>query len=102
MVDFTRKLKHFLLLLLKIFKELRMSNLKNIKSALISVYYKDGLGEIVEKLNKSGVKLYSTGGTKQFIEELKIPVTAVEELTGYPSILGGSVKTLHPKVLAEF
>lgn len=75
-----------------------MSILKNIKSALISVYYKDGLGEIVEKLNKSGVKLYSTGGTKQFIEELKIPVTAVEELTGYPSILGGRVKTLHPKV----
>ncbi len=75
-----------------------MSNLKSIKSALISVYYKDGLGEIVEKLNRSGVKLYSTGGTKQFIEELNIPVTAVEELTSYPSILGGRVKTLHPKV----
>ncbi len=75
-----------------------MSNLKNIKSALISVYYKDGLEEIVTKLHQSGVHLYSTGGTKQFIEELKIPVTAVEELTGYPSILGGRVKTLHPKV----
>ena len=68
-----------------------MSNLKNIKSALISVYYKDGLEEIVTKLHQSGVHLYSTGGTKQFIEELKIPVTAVEELTGYPSILGGRV-----------
>ncbi len=75
-----------------------MSNLKNIKSALISVYYKDGLEEIVKILHQSGVLLYSTGGTKQFIEELKIPVTAVEELTGYPSILGGRVKTLHPKV----
>jgi phosphoribosylaminoimidazolecarboxamide formyltransferase/IMP cyclohydrolase len=98
LVDFTRKLKQFLLLLWKIFKELRMSILKNIKSALVSVYYKDGLEEILEKLHKSGVHLYSTGGTKQFIEELKIPVTAVEELTGYPSILGGRVKTLHPKV----
>ncbi len=75
-----------------------MSNLKNIKSALVSVYYKDGLGEILVKLHQSGVKLYSTGGTKQFIEGLKIPVTAVEDLTGYPSILGGRVKTLHPKV----
>ena len=75
-----------------------MSNLKNIKSALVSVYFKDGLEEILAKLHKSGVQLYSTGGTKQFIEELKIPVTAVEELTGYPSILGGRVKTLHPKV----
>lgn len=75
-----------------------MSNLKNIKSALVSVYYKDGLEEILKKLHSSGVQLYSTGGTKQFIEELKLPVTAVEELTGYPSILGGRVKTLHPKV----
>ena len=98
MVDFTRKLKQFLLLLWKIFKELRMSNLKNIKSALVSVYYKDGLEEIIKKLHNSGVKLYSTGGTKQFIEELKIPASSVEGLTGYPSILGGRVKTLHPKV----
>lgn len=75
-----------------------MSNLKNIKSALVSVYYKDGLEEILSKLHQSGVKLYTTGGTKQFIEELKIPVTAVEDLTGYPSILGGRVKTLHPKI----
>jgi phosphoribosylaminoimidazolecarboxamide formyltransferase / IMP cyclohydrolase len=75
-----------------------MSNLKYIRSALISVYYKDGLEEIIKKLHQSGVHLYSTGGTKQFIEELKIPVSSVEELTGYPSILGGRVKTLHPKV----
>ena len=75
-----------------------MSNLKNIKSALISVFYKDGLEDILTKLHQSGVQLYSTGGTKQFIEELKIPVIAVEELTGYPSILGGRVKTLHPKI----
>ncbi|MCE1199073.1 MAG: bifunctional phosphoribosylaminoimidazolecarboxamide formyltransferase/IMP cyclohydrolase [Marinilabiliales bacterium] len=75
-----------------------MSDLKNIKSALISVYYKDGLEQIVKELHQSGVVLLSTGGTKQFIESLGIPVTAVEELTGYPSILGGRVKTLHPKV----
>ena len=75
-----------------------MSNLKNIKSALVSVYYKDGLDEIITKLHQSGVHLYSTGGTKQFIEAMKIPVTSVEELTGYPSILGGRVKTLHPKI----
>jgi phosphoribosylaminoimidazolecarboxamide formyltransferase / IMP cyclohydrolase len=75
-----------------------MSGLKNIKSALISVYHKDGLDEIIKKLNQLGVKFYSTGGTKQFIEELNVTVIAVEELTGYPSILGGRVKTLHPKV----
>jgi phosphoribosylaminoimidazolecarboxamide formyltransferase/IMP cyclohydrolase len=75
-----------------------MSNLKDIKSALVSVYYKDGLEEIVTKLHAAGVLLYSTGGTKQFIEGLKIPVLSVEGLTGYPSILGGRVKTLHPKV----
>jgi phosphoribosylaminoimidazolecarboxamide formyltransferase / IMP cyclohydrolase len=71
---------------------------KKIKSALISVYYKDKLDEIVLKLDKLGVKIYSTGGTKTFIEELKVPVTGVETLTSYPSILGGRVKTLHPKI----
>jgi phosphoribosylaminoimidazolecarboxamide formyltransferase / IMP cyclohydrolase len=71
---------------------------KKIQSALISVYYKDGLAPIVELLHKNGVKLYSTGGTQTFIEELGIPVTAVEDLTNYPSIFGGRVKTLHPKV----
>jgi phosphoribosylaminoimidazolecarboxamide formyltransferase/IMP cyclohydrolase len=75
-----------------------MSELKKIKSALISVYHKEGLDEIVAKLDKLGVKIYSTGGTKDFIEGLGVNVTAVEELTTYPSILGGRVKTLHPKV----
>jgi phosphoribosylaminoimidazolecarboxamide formyltransferase / IMP cyclohydrolase len=71
---------------------------KKIQSALISVFYKDGLAPIVELLHKNGVKLFSTGGTQTFIEELGIPVTAVEDLTNYPSIFGGRVKTLHPKV----
>ncbi|MDP4183991.1 MAG: bifunctional phosphoribosylaminoimidazolecarboxamide formyltransferase/IMP cyclohydrolase [Bacteroidota bacterium] len=75
-----------------------MSDLKRIKSALISVYYKDKLADIVAKLKEFGVKIYSTGGTKSFIEELGVEVTAVEDLTTYPSILGGRVKTLHPKV----
>ena len=69
-----------------------------IKTALISVFYKDGLGPIVEKLNEQGVRILSTGGTQKFVEELGIPVTPVESLTGYPSILGGRVKTLHPAV----
>jgi len=75
-----------------------MSELKKIKSALISVYHKDGLDELITKLDNLGVKFYSTGGTKDFIEGLNVSVTAVEELTTYPSILGGRVKTLHPKV----
>ncbi len=69
-----------------------------IRSALISVFYKDGLEPVVRKLHADGVTLYSTGGTRQFIESLGIPVLAVEDLTAYPSILGGRVKTLHPKV----
>jgi len=75
-----------------------MASLKQISSALISVYSKDGLDKIVKKLHDLGIKLYSTGGTYSFIEDLHIPVTAVEELTSYPSILGGRVKTLHPKI----
>ncbi len=75
-----------------------MTGLKKIKSVLISVYYKDHLEQIARKLNELGVKIYSTGGTQEFIEKLGIKVTSVEELTGYPSILGGRVKTLHPKV----
>lgn len=71
---------------------------KKIKSALISVYYKDKLDLVVKELDKLGVKIYSTGGTQSFIEGLGIKVTAVEDLTSYPSILGGRVKTLHPKV----
>lgn len=73
-------------------------SLKKINSALISVYHKDNLEPIIKLLHKNGVQLFSTGGTQKFIEEVEIPVTAVEELTSYPSILGGRVKTLHPKV----
>src|SRR6478752_5338812 len=73
-------------------------NPRKIKSALISVYYKDGLDRIVKLLDKQGVKIYSTGGTQKFIEDLGIKVTPVEDLTTYPSILGGRVKTLHPKI----
>jgi phosphoribosylaminoimidazolecarboxamide formyltransferase/IMP cyclohydrolase len=71
---------------------------KKIKSALISVYYKDNLEPIIRLLHQNHVKIYSTGGTQKFIEDLKIPVEAVENLTSYPSILGGRVKTLHPKI----
>lgn len=71
---------------------------KKIKSALISVYYKDKLDLVVKELDTLGVKIYSTGGTQSFIEGLGVKVTAVEDLTSYPSILGGRVKTLHPKV----
>jgi phosphoribosylaminoimidazolecarboxamide formyltransferase/IMP cyclohydrolase len=71
---------------------------RKIKNALISVYHKDNLEPIVEELHRQGVKLISTGGTYSFIHDLNIPVTAVEDLTSYPSILGGRVKTLHPKV----
>lgn len=69
-----------------------------IQSALISVFYKDGLESIVKLLNELGVTIYSTGGTQAFIEKLGIKVVPVEHLTGYPSILGGRVKTLHPSV----
>ena len=75
-----------------------MSDIKKIKTALISVYHKDGLDEILELLNKDGVEFLSTGGTKTFIESLGYKCQAVEDLTGYPSILGGRVKTLHPKI----
>ncbi len=71
---------------------------KQIKSALISVYHKEGLDEIVRQLAALGVTLYSTGGTQKFISGLGVEVTAVEDITSYPSILGGRVKTLHPKV----
>lgn len=71
---------------------------KKISTALISVYYKDHLAPIVKLLHAHGVTLYSTGGTQKFIEEQGVEVVAVEDLTGYPSILGGRVKTLHPKV----
>ncbi|MBQ0090370.1 MAG: IMP cyclohydrolase [Prevotellaceae bacterium] len=71
---------------------------KEIKTALVSVFHKDGLDEILAKLNKEGVKFLSTGGTQKFIEELGYECTKVEDITTYPSILGGRVKTLHPKI----
>lgn len=71
---------------------------KKISSALISVFYKDGLEPVVKKLHQLGVTIYSTGGTQKFIEGLHIPCVPVERLTSYPSILGGRVKTLHPVV----
>jgi phosphoribosylaminoimidazolecarboxamide formyltransferase/IMP cyclohydrolase len=71
---------------------------KKIQSALISVFYKDGLENIIKELHNIGAVIYSTGGTQKFIEDLKIPCVPVESLTSYPSILGGRVKTLHPSV----
>ncbi len=75
-----------------------MNHLKPIKTALISVYYKEKLEEIVKLLSKFNVTIYSTGGTLSFIQDIGVEATPVEDLTGYPSILGGRVKTLHPKV----
>ena len=75
-----------------------MAETKKIKTALISVFHKDGLDELLQKLNAEGVKFLSTGGTQQFIEEQGYECQKVEDLTTYPSILGGHVKTLHPKV----
>ena len=72
--------------------------MKQIKRALVSVFHKDGLDEILMKLHKEGVSFVSTGGTQKFIESLSLPCESVEDLTSYPSILGGRVKTLHPKV----
>ncbi|MBK7432764.1 MAG: bifunctional phosphoribosylaminoimidazolecarboxamide formyltransferase/IMP cyclohydrolase [Chitinophagaceae bacterium] len=71
---------------------------KKIRSALISVFYKDGLERIISQLHQLGITIYSTGGTQKFIEELQVPCVPVESLTTYPSILGGRVKTLHPSV----
>ena len=75
-----------------------MSQSVQIKNALISVYYKDNLEPIIHELNRLGIKIYTTGGTETFIRSLGVDVIAVEDLTSYPSILGGRVKTLHPKV----
>lgn len=75
-----------------------MNGEKKINSALISVYHKNNLEQIVRKLDELGIKIFSTGGTQDFIQKLGIPVTSVENLTSYPSILGGRVKTLHPKI----
>jgi phosphoribosylaminoimidazolecarboxamide formyltransferase/IMP cyclohydrolase len=75
-----------------------MEERKRIKTALVSVYHKDGLDELLKALNAEGVKFLSTGGTQAFIESLGYECEKVETLTTYPSILGGRVKTLHPKV----
>ena len=75
-----------------------MAQTKKIKRALVSVFHKDGLDEILRTLHTQGVELLSTGGTQTFIESLGIPCVKVEDVTTYPSILGGRVKTLHPKV----
>jgi len=75
-----------------------MAETKRIKRALVSVFHKDGLDVILKKLHDEGVELLSTGGTQAFIESLGIPCQKVEDVTSYPSILGGRVKTLHPKV----
>lgn len=75
-----------------------MNSTHKITSALISVFDKEGLAPIIQELNKQGVTLYSTGGTEKFIRDMGIEVVAVEDITSYPSILGGRVKTLHPKV----
>ena len=75
-----------------------MAETKKIKTALVSVFHKDGLDELLTKLNAEGVKFLSTGGTQAFIESLGFECEAVENVTTYPSILGGRVKTLHPKI----
>ena len=75
-----------------------MAGKKQIKTALISVFHKDGLEDLLKKLDEEGVKFLSTGGTQEFIESLGYECQKVEDVTSYPSILGGRVKTLHPKV----
>ena len=75
-----------------------MADAKKMKTALVSVFHKDGLDELLKKLNEEGVKFLSTGGTQKFIEELGYECQKVEDVTTYPSILGGRVKTLHPKI----
>lgn len=75
-----------------------MAEIRKIKRALVSVFHKDGLEEILRTLHAQGVELLSTGGTQTFIESLGIPCCKVEDVTTYPSILGGRVKTLHPKI----
>ena len=75
-----------------------MAETKKIKTALVSVFHKDGLDELLAKLNEEGVKFLSTGGTQKFIESLGYECEKVEDVTTYPSILSGRVKTLHPKI----
>ena len=75
-----------------------MTALRQIKKALITVYHKEGLHEILQQLHSAGVCLISTGGTQEFIESLGIPCDTVERYTNFPAILGGRVKTLHPEI----
>ena len=75
-----------------------MTHSKQIKNVLISVFDKNGLEDVVQKLNQLKINIFSTGGTEKFIKGLNIPVNKVEEVTGFPSILGGRVKTLHPNI----
>ena len=75
-----------------------MSATKKIKTALVSVFHKDGLDDLLTALHNDGVQFLSTGGTREFIESLGFPCQKVEDVTSYPSILGGRVKTLHPKI----
>jgi len=75
-----------------------MTHSKQIKNVLISVFDKNGLEDVVHKLNQLKINIFSTGGTEKFIKGLNIPVNKVEEVTGFPSILGGRVKTLHPNI----
>ncbi|HEY0045371.1 MAG TPA: bifunctional phosphoribosylaminoimidazolecarboxamide formyltransferase/IMP cyclohydrolase PurH, partial [Flavobacterium sp.] len=75
-----------------------MDTSKSIRSALVSVFSKDGLEPVIRQLHEQNVTFYSTGGTEEFIKNLGIPVVPVEDVTSYPSILGGRVKTLHPKI----
>src|SRR5690606_36313660 len=77
---------------------IEMNHPVKIKNALVSVYYKDNLEPLILALQKLGVNIYSTGGTETFIKNLGVDVIPAEELTTYPSILGGLVKTLHPKI----
>ena len=77
---------------------MQKENKKKIKSALISVFNKDGLEDIINLLHKHEIKIISTGGTAKFIKELKVPVIEVENITNFPSVFGGRVKTLHPKI----
>ena len=84
--------------LIRISKSLEMNAPRRIQSALISVFHKEGLEPIVEQLKRLGVTIYSTGGTQKAVEAMGAEVVPVESITDYPSILGGRVKTLHPKV----
>ncbi len=88
----------FAVVMMALFIEREMNEMKTINTALISVFHKDGLDDLLKELNANGVNFLSTGGTQKFIESLGYECDKVENLTTYPSILGGRVKTLHPKV----